>query len=383
MPPRTCDVLVVGGGPAGSSCALALKSAGAHVVVMDRARFPRDKVCAGWITPAVLAALGLTPEEYRAAGLTLQELRGFRTACEAGPVVDTRFDEVVSYAVRRCEFDTFLLRRSGAHVLEGTALSTLRRDRGVWIANDAVAAPLVVGAGGHFCPVARRIRPAVVSGLVVAREIEIPLLPSEPCGVRPDTPELFFNRDLEGYGWCVRKDRFLNVGIGRRVTEKFNRHALGFVEMLAATRRVPERALRTAWRGHAYLLAGAVDRPPIADGLLLVGDAAGLAAWDSGEGIGPAVDSGLLAARVVASARGRYTETDLSPYVSLLPNTTAAAHLSRRLRALLPAGIGRLLLSSPSFTRRILTQWFVREQPQAAGWQLGAGSWQLETGRLD
>ena len=48
-----CDVLVVGGGPAGSSCARALHDAGLDVIVLDRAVFPRDKVCAGWITPQV------------------------------------------------------------------------------------------------------------------------------------------------------------------------------------------------------------------------------------------------------------------------------------------------------------------------------------------
>ena len=53
-----CDVLVAGGGPAGATCAGMLRRAGLDVVVMDRARFPRDKVCAGWITPQVIAALG-------------------------------------------------------------------------------------------------------------------------------------------------------------------------------------------------------------------------------------------------------------------------------------------------------------------------------------
>ena len=51
---ETCDVLVVGGGPAGSTCAWTLRQAGADVLVIDQATFPRDKVCAGWITPPVI-----------------------------------------------------------------------------------------------------------------------------------------------------------------------------------------------------------------------------------------------------------------------------------------------------------------------------------------
>ena len=51
------DVLIVGGGPAGSTLARALRRSGLDVTVMDKAEFPRDKVCAGWVTPAVFEEL--------------------------------------------------------------------------------------------------------------------------------------------------------------------------------------------------------------------------------------------------------------------------------------------------------------------------------------
>ena len=56
---ETCDVLIVGGGPAGSTCAWQLGRAGLDVMVMDTAAFPRDKVCAGWITLQVVDDLRL------------------------------------------------------------------------------------------------------------------------------------------------------------------------------------------------------------------------------------------------------------------------------------------------------------------------------------
>jgi flavin-dependent dehydrogenase len=59
---ESCDALIIGGGPAGSSCAKQLRQHGMDVVVMDKAVFPRDKVCAGWITPAVVDALQLDTE---------------------------------------------------------------------------------------------------------------------------------------------------------------------------------------------------------------------------------------------------------------------------------------------------------------------------------
>ena len=53
----TCDSLIVGGGPAGSACAGRLRAGGLDVLVLDRKTFPRDKTCAGWITPQVIDEL--------------------------------------------------------------------------------------------------------------------------------------------------------------------------------------------------------------------------------------------------------------------------------------------------------------------------------------
>src|ERR1044072_8979579 len=124
---RRFDAVIVGGGPAGSTCSRALRQAGWNVAVLDRARFPRDKVCGGWITPAVFRLLDIAPDAYRAAGLTLQEITGFSTSVIGGAPIETRYARVVSYAIRRCEFDNFLLRRAGAAVIDNTPLVTLRR----------------------------------------------------------------------------------------------------------------------------------------------------------------------------------------------------------------------------------------------------------------
>ncbi len=59
-----CDVLIVGGGPAGSSCAWRVRNAGLDVAILDKQVFPRDKVCGGWITPAVLDELEIDLGEY-------------------------------------------------------------------------------------------------------------------------------------------------------------------------------------------------------------------------------------------------------------------------------------------------------------------------------
>jgi flavin-dependent dehydrogenase len=100
-----CDALIVGGGPAGSTCAQQLRQAGLDVLIVDRAAFPRDKVCAGWITPQVVTALHLDTQAY-ARGRTFQAITGFRVGLiGAHSETGVRYERPVSYGIRRCEFD--------------------------------------------------------------------------------------------------------------------------------------------------------------------------------------------------------------------------------------------------------------------------------------
>jgi flavin-dependent dehydrogenase len=337
------------------------------VVVIDRARFPRDKICAGWITPPVIDALELNPADYAGAGLTIQPMTGFRTGVVDGGSVDTVYDRVVSYGIRRCEFDHYLLRRSAARVFLETPLRSLVRRGEMWVANDAIEARTVIGAGGHFCPVAklagRRNHP---SGLIVAQEVELRLPDPAACDVSATLPELYFCADLEGYGWCVRKGSYLNVGLGRREGGSFPAQVRDFVAWLERSGRAPRVATEARWRGHAYLLAGSVRSPLVADGLLLIGDAAGLAYPESGEGIRTAVESGLLAARTLLAARGRRAR-DLAPYEDVLRERQPSNSLSSVLPRSIVRPLGRWLLGNPSFTRHVvLDRWFLRSSEASA-----------------
>ncbi|MBI4265403.1 MAG: NAD(P)/FAD-dependent oxidoreductase [Acidobacteria bacterium] len=377
-----CDALIVGGGPAGSTCARVLHQAGWNVLVMDRARFPRDKVCAGWVTPGVFRLLDLDPAEYRATGLTIQEITGFRTSVVgaepakdgenvplepySGPI-ETRYPHIVSYAIRRYEFDDFLLRRAGVRVLDGTPLGMLESRGDVWVANGDIEARLVIGAGGHFCPVARRLRGDRDNARpVVAKEAEFKIEGAE-SDVEGAVPELFFCRDLEGYGWCVRKGEYLNIGIGRRDHGDLNEHVDAFMAFLERTRKA-RRAAHVRWRGHAYLAWGAGPRPLVGPRVLVAGDAAGLAYPESGEGIKPAVESGRLAAETLIAAGGRVGMEDLRPYEAELRRRYPAARPTPRAVAGAVRALGRRLLRSRAFTRRVLIdRWFLREPSDRGG----------------
>jgi flavin-dependent dehydrogenase len=355
-----CDALIVGGGPSGSTCAWALGRAGWKVVLADRARFPRDKVCAGWLTPDVFRLLELEPDDYRATGATLQEIRGFRTGVLGAPLIETQYEHVVSYAIRRIEFDSFLLRRAVARVLEQTPIHSFRRRGDCWIVNEEIETPVLIGAGGHFCPVARYLRGgADSSSPVVAKEAEFKLEPDR-ADMIPALPELFFCRDMNGYAWSVRKGEYLNVGIGRRDSRGFGRHVDEFISFLVDRHTLTPAAL-PRWRGHAYLAGGVGTRPIVAEGMLTVGDAAGLAYPESGEGIKPAIESARNAAASLIASNGRASIGALQPYATTLEQLhPPVTRVPAPLRGLV-AGVGRALLRSPAFTRHVvLDRWFLR-----------------------
>ncbi|MGE0463684.1 MAG: NAD(P)/FAD-dependent oxidoreductase [Vicinamibacterales bacterium] len=357
------DVIVIGGGPAGSSAARALVQAGLDVVVFDRARFPRDKTCAGWITPAVVDLVQLPIAEYGASRVC-QPITGFRTARMGRRLIHTRFGTTVSYGIRRVEFDEYLLRRSGATVVDGTPVTRLAREGGRWLVNDTHAAPVIIGAAGHQCPVARHLgaRPSGEHA-IAAQEVEFRLTPDQQarCRVAADTPELYLCPDLRGYGWCFRKGDHLNVGLGRLDSHDLPRHVRAFRDELMASGGVPPD-MPTAWKGHAYLLRDRSPRPVLGDGALLVGDAAGLAATMSGEGIRPAIESGLAAARAIIDARGRDDRDALASYESWLNERfpRRAWNLDRVPESLTSAIVGGLL-GTAWFTRRVLLErWFLQ-----------------------
>lgn len=122
----SCDVLIVGGGPAGSSCAWGLRGSGLDVAILDKQIFPRNKVCGGWITPSVLTQLEICASEYAQERL-LQPITAFRVGRIHGSSIETHYGTSVSYGIRRLEFDDYLLKRSGSRVLPPAALASLER----------------------------------------------------------------------------------------------------------------------------------------------------------------------------------------------------------------------------------------------------------------
>lgn len=369
----SCDILIVGAGPAGSSCAWKLRHSRLTTVILDKAIFPRDKVCGGWITPRVLRELEIDPTEY-ARFRVLQPIHGFQISLMDGPAMETDFGKPISYAVRRCEFDDYLLKRCGARILEGTPLTSLARSGECWIANGRLQARFIIGAAGHFCPVARyRGAYARNETSVAAQEAEFQMSESQcqQCSVRPEFPELYFCPDMKGYGWCVRKNNFLNVGFGRLDPHGLPQHVSAFLKFLHKSGKIAFD-LPLPLRGHSYLLYGHSKRDVARDGVLLVGDAAGLAYSQSGEGIWPAIESGLLAAKALLATQGEASEALSNTYRRLLTarfgksNKEWISGLGAHLPIRIVTSLSRILLASRWFSRRVvLERWFLHSNEPA------------------
>ena len=108
---RKHKVVIVGGGPAGAACAEKLVQAGLKPLVVDKKNFPRHKVCAGWLTPGVFDSLGVHPDDYPGDLSIFPSLKIYLN----GLPIRRRGAQ---YAIRRLEFDHWLLDRAGAELIQ-------------------------------------------------------------------------------------------------------------------------------------------------------------------------------------------------------------------------------------------------------------------------
>ncbi|MEW6440217.1 MAG: geranylgeranyl reductase family protein [bacterium] len=321
------DVCVIGAGPAGSTAACELAARGLRTVLIDRASFPRDKVCGDGISPRavrILKEMGLHDEEVFSRFCRIEGVRissPGRRLMEVRLTGDPEVEE--GYVIPRKVFDHFLLQaalRRGAEIREGCEvleIESAKRDACIRARTRqgrtfSLHAGYVVAAwGAHAGRLlrSRRTAPAADRLSVVAVRAYFE-------GVEPGPPfmEIHFDPGLvPGYGWFFPTGRgSANVGYGMRLDclrARRDREPLrSLFRQLVETNPFLTRSLRNAaqvgpLRGARIPFRG-VFRPLARGRVLMVGDAAGLADPLSGEGIATAMRSGSLAARSIVSAVG-------------------------------------------------------------------------------
>nr|WP_310522256.1 NAD(P)/FAD-dependent oxidoreductase [Polymorphobacter sp.] len=333
------DVIVVGGGPSGSAMAWSLARRGVRIAVVERATFPREKVCGDFVEPAglrILEAMGCT------AALGLESrLPITRNRVYCGPRL-VYADEIPyyegehgmpphGYIVPRDQLDTVLLDRAeavSATIFRGTTVKDVARENGIVSVtvkdskrSFTLTSRLIIGADG--------VQSVVARGAGLKRTDRRHIAVSQRAyveGIEIDGGEaaVWFDEDqYPGYGWMFpMSGGRANVGVGL-VSETCERFDLSpqqaFRDSIARLRirhpgcanaRVVSKVL-----GGAVHMYGGIDRNHF-DGGLLVGDAGSFVDPMTGEGITQGMESSLIASRTIMEALdlGRFEAMDLARY---------------------------------------------------------------------
>jgi geranylgeranyl reductase family protein len=349
----THDLIVVGAGPAGTAAAVAARAEGLSVALVDRARFPRDKLCGGGITGRCRRHLDAVFGSGAAAEHCLTARR-IRLAFDGRTLGDLP-DAPPIHMTRRRLFDADLLGRAaaaGAEALTGRRLAALDPAAAAVTLDDGtrLQGRVLVGADGVNSAVARALfgRAFDPAGIGFALEVEVP-----PTG--DDAVEIDLGAAGWGYGWAFPKHDGTTIGVGGlHVRNPDLRPPLD--RYLARHGQTPGAQ---PVKGH-FLPFGDFRGVPGRGRAVLAGDAAGLVDPITGEGIGWAVLSGALAAGAAARAlaEGRPDAT-LDHYRRALAPVHAELRRARLLRRLVyPAALrpafARMLAGQPRLQRRYL-----------------------------
>ncbi len=311
----SADVLIVGAGPAGATAARTLAVAGARVLLLDRARFPRNKPCGGAISMRVLGRFPYL--EPALARIPTHRISRLHLEGPAGDSVKVRSPSPAALLIRRLEFDDLLVRlaaEAGAELVEGAEITQASMTAsGVEVrtrTGQRFRAPRVIAADGVYSVVARRLginpgwQPTAVA-LDMMEETPNDVLSS----VDPDTLWVAYGYGgSEGYAYVFPKRDHVNVGIGyvldyyrSNVDEPPYALQESFVNALKDRRVLSGRSSRTHFTPYQIPVAGPL-RVTATDRVVVAGDAGGFVNGITAEGIYYAMVTGALAGQALAGA---------------------------------------------------------------------------------
>lgn len=378
------DVLVVGAGPAGSAAATDLARAGREVAVVDRARFPRDKVCGDGLTSAALhrlEELGVDPAEVP----SWRRVDAIRIVSPSGAVRTLPFPRgqgTYAAAARRRDLDAAVVaaaRRAGAVVHEGAAL-VAARDRGPDVEADiegvgTVRARHVVGADGMWSPLRRALGGAVPGYRGECHAFRQYLVGTDAAA--REALWVWFEPDvLPGYAWSFPlADGTVNVGFGIHRGARMGVQEMGEAWRSLLRRPALTRVLGDGWEAEgphrAWPIPARLGRLPLALGrTLFVGDAAGACDPMTGEGIGQALESARAAVDALTTAPTGDPADIAARYEhevrrGLVRDNRMAERLLPLLRRRRGAEAAVRIAGSTPWVRRGFARWLFEDYPRA------------------
>jgi geranylgeranyl reductase family protein len=296
-PEATYQVAIIGAGPAGATLACELLQEGLETVLIDKAVFPRVKVCGGGLT---IKALKLLPPEL--AGVLENEIRRVKLSFGLNQAFTKSSSQTLLYTVARQRLDAALVERvrdAGGEFREGERLERIAAGPGdactLTTSKGSLKAQVVVGADGARSRVAAAIGLQPADFFHLGLQVEVPhrLI----CQNGFDyTRTIFLDMGSipDGYAWGFPQGDLLVLGVGGLVNRGMQLKE--YCARLLAHFGLEAHAVPLS----AHLIPHRVRSNPIVrDRVLLVGDAAGLTDFWTGEGIGFALESAHLAARQI------------------------------------------------------------------------------------
>ncbi|NHI83043.1 MAG: NAD(P)/FAD-dependent oxidoreductase [Candidatus Thorarchaeota archaeon] len=306
------DLIVVGSGPAGSTCARKAALQGVKVLLIEKESHPRTKPCGGALSPRAHSILDFDIDD-----VIETRIHGAFFYSPSGKRLEFYRSDITGSLVDRARFDALLVdkaREAGVETIGNSrvvAVEQTRKGVRVLTRGDSHRCNLLVGADGVNSTVAkatgiRQTWPAervalcisteaLVDSKAIARTMSI-ASSRNGLGI-----ELFFGRVGCGYAWCFPKKRSLNIGIGTPLDQagRLKEAWKAFVMFLEAKK---ELELDVSSAQAFKVPIGGIKERLTSRRTMLVGDAAGLASPITGEGIYYALESGRLAASLATKA---------------------------------------------------------------------------------
>lgn len=326
------DVIISGAGPAGSTCALFLGQAGKKVLLLDQSTFPRDKICADnktWKCLDIVKELGLWKSFQQ---IPKKEINGVLVASPCGNELYTPLwkkdvkEKGCWYNVRRMVFDAFLAKAASKNknvtLKENCKVISpmIEKDQVVGVVFEdkkrqrhEVCAQVVVGADGSTSPIANAVG---LSPKVKGRYAVNARCYFKNVSGTSDRCELYYLKGIcPGYFWIFPVDKGMsNVGIGMRL-EDIERQGIDLEQKLwevIHSERFKDRFVKAKQLSPVKKWGLSVlgkRRPCSGAGFVLCGDAGTFAMTFSGEGVGPSMRTGKIAAQTIVTA---LNENDVS-----------------------------------------------------------------------